>query len=75
MDLLRIVGLKPPHLKLLVLADIGRLSDLAASDPPHLKALLDELGKALGGVDMPEIATVSAWVGDAKTNTTSKVVS
>lgn len=75
MDLLRIVGLKPPHLKLLALADIGRLTDLAASDPPHLKALLDGLGKALGGADVPDIATVSSWVGDAKTNTTAKVVS
>jgi hypothetical protein len=50
------------------------LTDLEARNPPSLKALLDDLSKAGGEIDPPDITTVSAWVNDAKTNTKPKVM-
>lgn len=73
MDLLRIVGLGPPQLKLLALADIHRLTELEASSPASLKALLDDLSKAGGEIDPPDITAVNTWVNDAKANTKPKV--
>jgi tetratricopeptide (TPR) repeat protein len=75
MDLLRIVGLEPLQLKLLSRVGIERLSDLESSSPTVLKAMLDDVSSSIGGIEAPDVATVSVWINDARTNTRPKVVS
>lgn len=74
MDLLRIVGLGSPHLKLLALARVHSLTELKASNPDVLKALLDDLSAEQGEIEIPDISMVNAWINDARSYTKPKVL-
>jgi tetratricopeptide (TPR) repeat protein len=63
-DLLRVVGLRPPHVNLLERAGIDSVRKLAAQQPAKLAALLSSIAQALGA-EAPDGATLTSWVQQA----------
>ncbi len=68
LELLRIEGLLPEDVNLLMAAGVSGAADLAGRHPPHLAEALAELGRTRASVrQAPDAALVAAWVQAAGT--------